>query len=286
MAFHCEADDEPAPSPVRVVAVPHPTNPFIAHLEDPMDIAITAAGDFVVSECEGDCVSIFSSDGKRKWKLDGVYGSSSGTQLDGPKGVAVDAGGNILVVNANESCIQQLSLTGCKTVGSAGTLPLQFQCPEYIAIHPHTHQIYVADCENQQVQVLNSDFSYSQTLSGRPLDGPCGLAFDAKGTLYVADICSNRVVVIPAHGKWTSFGGFGEEEGMFNSPTGIAVDQGIVYVADPLNRRVSMFDEYGNFIDSFVIDGSPYGLAVDKNRVLYVCDGRRNCVKAFQIEKL
>ena len=51
-----------------------------------------------------------------------------------------------------------------------------------------------------------------------------------------------------------SFGSYGNGNGQFNNPWGIATDSsGDVYVADWLNARVQVFDSVGTFICRFFV---------------------------------
>ena len=47
----------------------------------------------------------------------------------------------------------------------------------------------------------------------------------------------------------------GTGDGQFNNPTSVAVDANNdrVYVADPLNRRIEVFDTNGNFVANWLV---------------------------------
>ena len=74
-----------------------------------------------------------------------------------------------------------------------------------------------------------------------------------------------------------------------DEPHGITVDSnGLVYVCECGNHRVSVFTSEGQFVTSFGREGSgpgefsyPEGLAVDNSGVVYVCDTKNNCVQIF-----
>ena len=86
-----------------------------------------------------------------------------------------------------------------------------------------------------------------------------------------------------------AFGGPGEREGELNWPVGIAVDkQGIVYISEYDNSRISLFTSEGQFIKAFGGFGHdpgqferPRGLAVDSSGILYITDLQSNCIKMF-----
>jgi len=60
-----------------------------------------------------------------------------------------------------------------------------------------------------------------------------------------------------------AWGGKGNGDGQFNDPTSVAVDPATnnVYVADPLNKRVQVFNENGNFLSKWPVPewGGPAG---------------------------
>ena len=72
-----------------------------------------------------------------------------------------------------------------------------------------------------------------------------------------------------------------------NFPTGIAIDgNNILYVSN--DDFVSMFDTNGKFLGKFGKCGSgdaefntPYGVVVDKNGDLYVCDFYNNRIVVY-----
>ncbi|MFH1288503.1 MAG: NHL repeat-containing protein [bacterium] len=81
----------------------------------------------------------------------------------------------------------------------------------------------------------------------------------------------------------------GEEELQFNQPQDVAVaSDGMVYVADTVNRRIQVFNDRGEFVSVFGKEGredeeflDPNGLGVDSEGKVYVADPILNQVKIF-----
>lgn len=73
---------------------------------------------------------------------------------------------------------------------------------------------------------------------------PTDLAIDNRnGDIYIVDSGNNRVQRFDSEGNYLSeFGSFGTENGQFNAPWGVAIDnEGFVYVTDSKNARVQKF---------------------------------------------
>ena len=83
------------------------------------------------------------------------------------------------------------------------------------------------------------------------------------------------------------FGHYGDGEGEFIWPTGLALDdKENVFVTDEWMNRVSTFDKEGNFLGSWGTTGGgdgefngPAGIAIDQEGHLYIVDSRNNRVQ-------
>ena len=133
----------------------------IGSVKGPWGVAVNQKGEVVVSEWEEHCVSVFSPSGERLRSF-GIRGSGQG-QFDCPAGVAVDGDNNILVVDHYNDRIQKFTSDGqfLTAVGTCGTGPLQFSGPSGIAVSCSNNKVYIADEDNNRVQVLNSDLTFS-----------------------------------------------------------------------------------------------------------------------------
>jgi DNA-binding beta-propeller fold protein YncE len=93
----------------------------------------------------------------------------------------------------------------------------------------------------------------------------------------------------PAPGISLFDGGLGTENGQFNFPRGLAVDNaGNIYVADTNNGRIQKFSPTGGFLSVIGKPGSgpgefrePCGIAIDSNGNIYVAD-----VSNHRVQKL
>jgi DNA-binding beta-propeller fold protein YncE len=126
---------------------------------------------------------------------------------------------------------------------------------------------------------------------------PTGLVLDGRGRLWVMDVGHDRVRALPGAGEpGAQWGGYGGGPGQFRFRSladgyrpvessvilggGIAADaRGRLYVADPLNARIQVFDPSGRLLAVWG-DGAvardlfrqPAGLAVGDDGAVYVAD--------------
>ncbi len=145
--------------------------------------------------------------------LAGAYGTADGTgngaRFNWPVALAVDASGNIFVVDHQNSTIRKVTQSGVVTTlagfpGSGGAADgtgnvARFSIPNGIAID-NTGNIYVADYGNNAIRKV-TQAGVVTTLAGLSSDpdsadgigsvvrfnGPAGVAVDASGDLFIAD---------------------------------------------------------------------------------------------------
>ncbi len=112
--------------------------------------------------------------------------------------------------------------------------------------------------------------------------GPQYLAEDEFGNIYVTDFGNARIVVFDSEGNGLMcFGNKTPDFSGFKSPTGIAVIDGRIFVADSVKGGIYEFDKAGNYLGILVNDKTfarpeglknygGYLLLTDKNKVYTV----------------
>lgn len=230
----------------------------------------------------------------------GSLGDRSG-QLRAPKGLALDAQGNIYVADSQNHRVQVFDSSGHFLRGwGEGTRPGQFKEPWGIAV-AQNGDVYVADTWNHRIQVFDSEGTFLREWgvfgqpaepaeSGRLLYGPRDLAFDSQGHLYVADTGNKRVIKYDPEGEVVGItGGPGGEGAQMQEPVGIAVsEEGELYVVDTWNQRILVFDTDLRFLREWQVLGwegmsvvnKPY-LALDHAGGVYVSDPENYRVLKF-----
>ena len=109
------------------------------------------------------------------------------------------------------------------------------------------------------------------------LNGPSDLVFAPNGEFFVSDGESTnaRVVKYSKAGQFLTFwGSKGSGPGQLEVPHSIAMDsRGRLYVANRTNKRIEVFDQDGKYLSQITNAGTPYGLFMTKDDLLYVVDG-------------
>jgi sugar lactone lactonase YvrE len=184
-----------------------PTGRFVSEVKKQFnnlfDVAVMTTGDLVVSDPGNNRVALLDSN--MNIKLDNIIGSSG---TDGIRGITTDASDNIYVLDAT---------------AKAGEVVKKY---------------------DKNGNRLSLQFGIIGGLEPSYFNNPTDLAIDSRnGDIYVVDTGNNRIQRFNAEGSFLSeFGQFGSENGSFNAPWGIAVDnQGFVYIADTMNARIQKF---------------------------------------------
>jgi tripartite motif-containing protein 71 len=230
----------------------------------------------------------------------GEAGEGEKGQFKGPVAAAIDAAGDVWVVDQGNDRVQEWSSTGTwlHTYGKKGTGTLQFESPEGIAVNtnaasPSYGDVYIADTGNNRIEELNSKGEYVRAFGKKgsepgQLSSPKGVAIDGNGNVWVGDYGNNRVDEFSETGVVLgSFGGEGSGNGQFKGPDGIAISDGNMYLVDVGNDRVQEFSMSGEFLAKFGSKGSgegqfekPAGIAVEPvSGDLYVADEGNNRVE-------
>ena len=198
----------------------------------------------------------------------------------------MDGAGNIFVADTGNGRIEKFSPTGT-FITSIGITD-----PNGIAID-HAGNIYVAEIgSKQRVQKLGPDGTFIAAWAPG-LYGPRKIAIGPDDSIYVVDSGRNRIVKFSPDGQvLASWGSEGSGDGQFRGVSSVAVDPTTnkVYVADPINKRIQVFDSNAKLLTKWSIPewAQPLGfedLAVDPDRDrLYASSAHMSTILVFDLQ--
>ncbi len=226
---------------------------------EPWDVAVAPDQSIYVADTWNHRVQHFGTDGAyiASWGSEGnTDGQATGNQgvFFGPRGIAVDKDGHVLVSDTGNKRVQIFDSGGTfiSQFGGSGLQPGQLDEPVGIDTDAQGN-IVVADTWNGRVQTFDAQ---GKPLANWEIDGWLNkdkvgkpyLAVDRQGRVYVSDQVGIRILVFSSDGKYLgSFGQYdnGTSKTGFGLPSGIAVDQeGFIYVVDTVFGRILKYPPF------------------------------------------
>ena len=284
-------------------------------LSNPWALAVDSSGQLLVADTGNNRIQRFAAYDSGTplaflSKITSVTGATP-TNLTGPRGVTVDASGNLYISDSGANRILKLNSGGTlqwELDPGTGTAPGRVNDPHHL--YADSTYLWEADTGRDRIQQFRlSDAGFIDKYGqGTQLAGPVGVAVDATMTAaWVGNpgrqdviyypysggaLTSNAYRAIPAAAElpsWPSGGTASSADGYFSNPRGVAVDrQGWLYVADTDNNRIQVFRGDRTFVGKFGTSGTgngqfnrPTAVAVDAAGRVYVLDQGNNRVQVF-----
>ena len=245
------------------------------NLCSPRGVGLLPSGDVLVGS---DCVTPHM---ERFTAVGGFVGSwlFSGDYLGPPNGVAVDGSGNVFVTDTEGNRV--LKLTSAGVLITSWATPSQ---PADIAMDA-AGNVYVLAFGNGVVSKYTNGGALLTTIgtvgSGLgQLQAASGIAVDASGRLYVADITRMRILRFLANGT------FDMEFVATNEPTDVAPGpDGNVYVTVSNTSQLRQYSSSGVLLFSWISGLElPYRIVISPTGALYISEQINNRISLFQID--
>jgi DNA-binding beta-propeller fold protein YncE len=182
----------------------------------------------------------FNPKGKLLLALGQVDKPGKGTnQFNKPTDIAFGSKGEIYISDGyGNSRVMKFAPNGKYLThwGKPGKGPGEFDLPHSILVDKKD-RVIVGDRENNRVQIFDA---HGKLLKIWPGFAPYGMAFDNRGTLFVADGRANAVLQIGPAGKLINkWGKKGQRSGEFYLPHMLTSDKsGNLYITEVGNRRL------------------------------------------------
>ena len=126
-------------------------------------------GKFYIADRDNNCVKVFAKTAKYLFK----FGDNEGEgKMYQPISMAI-CGDRILISHFNH-CILNYQLNGkfISRIGKQGEGELEFDSPFGLTINESNGDIYICDCNNNRIQILNQDFSFKSQFGKDTLQEP------------------------------------------------------------------------------------------------------------------
>lgn len=208
----------------------------------------------------------------------GDGGPATAAGLNHPRGLAVDASGNVYISDVDNHRIRRVSPSGIISTIAGNGVP--------------------------------GDSGDGGPAVSASLSDVTGLALDGAGNLYIADAGNRRVRKVTTNGIISTIAGTGVQgfsgdggpatDAQLNRPTSVLFRAGDLYIADSSNQRIRRVSANGtittiagNGVAGFSGDSGPatsaslrfpLGLAADSLGNLYFADGDNNRVRRISPE--
>ena len=212
-------------------------------------------------------------------------------QLDEPRGVFVDADGNVFVADTRNDRVQKFDENGVfvEILDFGAQTPSD---PSDVFVDSEGN-VFVADTRNNRILKLDGGGGNVSIIGdGRgtepgQLDEPRGVFVDLSGNIYAADTRNDRVQKFDENGVFVEILDFGAQTP--SDPSDVFVDsEGNVFVADTRNNRILKLDgggavtsidnDRGNVLGQL---DEPRGVFVDLSGNIYAADTRNDRVQKF-----
>ena len=202
--------------------------------------------------------------------------------LNGPRGVAVNSKGEVIVCEADAKCVSIFSSTGerIRTIeriqghplGTVGGVAVD-QSDNILVLDSDSCLLRVFSPEGEELKAVHLTTSNGSHPSGVCANRETGLVFIVDHSAHCVHMLTQDLT--ESVGK---FGSRGSGNGQFNSPCDIACDSaGDVYVSDTDNHRIQVFTPDGCYLRQFGKEGSgpgelngPIGICIDSVDIVYV----------------
>ena len=289
-----------------------------AEFDNPTGLVADASGNIYISDKFNNRIRKIAGDGTVTTiagnGIAGYVDSQDGTpEFYAPQGLAIDATGNIFVADYGNNVIRKITPAGVVSTyagnGNAGFVDgaaskvAAFNGPAGVAFDPKGN-LFVADRNNNMIRkispaggvslyagVLRPGYTNitvdSAIGSWGAFHHPNGIAVDASGNVYVADLDNNAIRQITPAGVLSTIAGGPGQTALVGYPSALCVDAtGNIFISDEAGRTLKLTSAkilyvlagasnvagYADGTGAAAQFSTPQGIGVDGAGNIYVAD--------------
>jgi sugar lactone lactonase YvrE len=210
-----------------------------------------------------------------------------------PLSVAAGSEGTVWVADSGSKMLYRFDLIRQKVEYLQELNGQQFVLPAGLAYDDNTRRVYLSDAMLNMVFVVDDNGAPVERLA--PPDGfrrPAGMALDALGNLYVADVLDGSVAVFDGSGQFRKrIYSKVSEGGRFQRPIDVAIGpDGEVVVLDAASFHLEVQSSNGDFLRTIGKIGDapghfarPKGVAVNSRGHIFVTDAAFDNIQVFDM---
>ncbi len=254
----------------------------------PHDIAIDSKGNIYVVDTGNHRIQKFDSQGRylTSW---GTEGTNDG-QFKSPVGIAIDKDDYVYIADTWNHRIQKFDSKG-NFITKWGS-PMMFWAPKDLVVDDDGF-IYVVDTGFHRIHKFDKNLKEIKVWGTKGSDPyqffePVGICFSPKGELLIADTYNKRISIYSKMGKhiadWYVIGW----QEYYTEPFIAYHPDGYYLVSDSRNNRIQIYGLNGKLLALWGEGGSspsqfswPFGIAVDRDKNIYVVDSLNSRIMKF-----
>ena len=249
-------------------------------LSSPRGVTVdNKTGNIYIADQFNNCVKVFDRTGKYMFKIGN--NESEGKMLY-PRDVAI-CGDIVLISHFNHSILNyQLNGKFISKIGSFGQSELEFDCPCGLTIDESNGDIYICDCFNNRIQILNVNFSFKSQFGKDTLKSPRDVKI-SKEYILVLD-SSNPCLHLFNCNHILQKSVISRGKGMeVVNPYYFFIDQAHnILISDRGSNFIHIFNIQFKLFHKIPVSDYPTGVTVDnQGNVIVACQAEKNCLQIF-----
>ena len=173
-------------------------------------------------------------------------GSIDSALFNSPHGVLVREDGALIVIDIGNAKLRLIKDGMVSTIaGNTDSDPLKVDFYYPIDLAFDGDDIIIADAGNHKIFRIKPGVSAEAIRLNDTLNTPHGITADENGSIYIADMGTNRILKIDKEGNFTTLVDATTDESLVSSlkkPAAVLYNKGFLWIADLNNHQIKRMD--------------------------------------------